>query len=492
MGLSDDRLTLELALRDDARWIDGQPVTCEDLAFTLEVQKDPSLAWPGAGYKKAIERLECPGPFRAVYRFTRPGPYQLMDINDIHVLPRSIAQIARKEWRRLDWAGRLPAAGAFRLVAWNEAEGIVLERNDSFWGAPARPLLDRIVLRQVPETTTLLAQLLAGDVHVAAGVAPASARRLEQDEQMQVIVRPGWNYVYLGYNTINPEAYREYRRRREAACRRAGDEACPDPAPEIARLAREHPHPLFGDARVRRALTLGIDRRLIIDTHLLGYAEIPPTPILAPLPEHDPSIEPLAYDPDAARAELREAGFADADGDGWLERAGRPFRFTVQVHAGHKLRMDAAVMIKQQLADLGIDMRVEPVEPAAFYTRLFGRQMDSWIARWRVSTRVDMTELFDPEACGTGGANFGCFVDAEAAALARRAHGEIDGAARLAAWHAWEARFQQQQPYTMLFRADQFLAARREVHGVESSAPNDALAGVESWWLERPAGADRR
>ena len=77
-------------------------------------------------------------------------------------------------------------------------------------------------------------------------------------------------------------------------------------------------------------------------------------------------------------------------------------------------------------------------------------------------------------------------------ALARKARDEIDDGARLAAWHAWEARFRQQQPYTTLFRADQFLAARRELHGVESSAPNDALAGVESWWLESPAGVDRR
>ncbi|GAB4375293.1 MAG: peptide-binding protein [Acidobacteriota bacterium] len=487
-----DRRRVELTLRDDARWSDGQPVTCPDLAFTLAAQKDPDLAWAGAEYKQAIESVECPEPHRAVYRFSRPTPYTLMDVNDIHVLPRSIADVPRAEWRRTDWAARLPAAGPFRIAAWRDGAEVVLERNDAYWGAPELPRIDRIVLRAVPETTTLLTQLLAGEVQFASGLDPASARRLEREPAIAVLRRPGWNYVYLGWNTIDPEAYRAWRRGREAACRRAGQDACPDPPAEIARLAREHPHPLFGDARVRRAITLGIDRRQLVDAHLLGAASVPPSPILAPLPEHDPALEPWPYDPDRARRELREAGWLDRDGDGWLERDGRVARFTVYVHAGNRLRRDVALSIKRQLADLGLDMRIEPVESAAFYARLFGRQMDAWIARWRVSARVDMTELFGEAACGTGGANFGCFVDDEAATLAAQARETTDAERRHALWHAWERRFREQQPYTLLFRADLVAAARREVHGIETSQANDALAGVESWWLASQATASGR
>ncbi len=479
---------LRVELVEGATWSDGSPVTCEDLAFTLEAQKDPALGWPAASIKKNVAGVECPAPGVAVYRFDTVTPDRLMDVNDIHVLPRSLAAIPRDQWRQTDWTVALPAAGPFTIASWQRGVELVLTRHEKYWGAPELPRLERVVLRAIPETVAAQTALLTGDVDVLASITPDTARMFAEREGFTVVRRPGWHYVYMGHNAIDPAAYRAYRERRERECARAGDQDCLDDAAAVAKLARERPHPILGDARVRLALTLAIDRRLIIDTHLSGEAEIPPSPILAPLPAHDPGLAPWEHDPERALALLAEAGFTDSDGDGLLDRGGKKLALTLFTQAGNALRENAAVMVKQDLAAIGVDVTLRPLPGQSFYPELWKRGMDLWIGRWRVPARVDMTELLHANACGTGGANFGCWTNEQADALAARAIATVDDLERAQLWHQWELAFHDEQPYTILFRAHEMLAARDAVRGVESSLANDSLNGLETWWLDPARG----
>lgn len=480
-----DGAAVSLTLRDDARWHVGAPVTCEDVHFTWQAQVDPALGWRAASIKRHLEAIECPAPYAVVARFSRAYPGMLIDLNDLNILPRSLARIPRADWRRTDWAEALDAAGPFRVTRAAAGQEIVLERNASYWGMPERPYLDRIAFRVVPDTTARLTQLLAGELDLVDGIPPDKVILFGAGSGVTLIRRAGWGYTYLGWMTLDPAAYRAYRARREAACRTAGQEDCADDAAEVARLAKDRPHPLFGDPRVRRAVTLSIDRRALVDTLLGGEAEIPGSPILAPLAEHDPGLEPLPHAPDEARALLAEAGFADSDGDGTLDRGGRPFAFELAVQAGNTLRRDAAVMVQRDLSALGIAVTIRPVEDGAFFATLGQRDIDAWIGSWRVPARVDMVELLHAEASGTGGLNFGAWSDPHADRLALAARDELDAARRAETWREWEAIFVAQQPYTLLFRERRLTGVRNRVRGAESLLANDPLNGVESWWLVR-------
>lgn len=474
--------TLAFTLRP-GRWSDGAPLTCDDLRFTLGVQTDREIGWRNMGVKSHITGIECPAPLEALVRFDAPVPTRLLDANDIHVLPRALDSIPRPEWRRTDWAKALPAGGAFRVVRAAPGQEIVLERNPGWYGGPELPRLDGLVFRVVPDAATRMSQLLAGDLDLIDGVEPGLAARLAGDRDVLVVRRPGWSFSYIGWMTIDRAAYAEYRAARSAACATARDAACPDDAAAVAALARSRPHPLFGDPRVRRAMTLAIDREALVDALLRGEAEVPASPILAPLPQHDPGLRPWPHDPVAARVLLASAGFRDTNGDGVLERDGRPFAFELAVKAGDGVRREAAVLVQRDLAKIGVQVRIVPVENASFVPQVAARRVDAWMGGWQTSLRVDMSEALHSRGCASGSANWGAYTSPDADGLVDRARDTEDDAARDAVWRQWEAVFHRDQPYTLLFRPNKLIAVRARVAGTDSILSNDPLNGVEQWTL---------
>ncbi len=450
--VEDGGKVLVFALRHGLKWTDGSEVTCADAQFTLKAQTAPEIAWRDAAIKKHVTRIDCPDPYTVKFVFDKPMPSAFMDANDLNLLPRSLARLPFAEWRKADWAKELPAAGAFRYGAVKRGQEIVLERN-----GPAAAL-DRIVFRVVPDSATRALQLLSGDIDVAPALTPDDAARVTAGGAARIERRQDWAYTFLGWNTKDPA----------------------DP---------KKPHPLFGDARVRLAMTLALDREQLVDALLRGEGEVPASPILAPLPDHDPALAPWPADRARARALLAEAGFADANGDGTLDRGGTPFAFKVLVQAGSAQKRGAAVMIQQDLARVGVAVEIVPVENSSFYATVAKRGMDAWIGTWRVPARVDMTEMLHASSCSAEGSNFGCWSDPEADRLAGAARDELNDKARADLWRRWEKVFHQQQPYSLLYRGRLLTGVRTRVHGTESLAVNDVLNGVEGWWVD--AGASR-
>ncbi len=477
----DDGRTLTFTLHPKGSWSNGQPITCEDVQFTWRAQTSPELAWRMASLKRHITAVECPGPLTAVFRFDTAYPTALMDANDLNILPSSLASIPFAAWRQTDWATQLPAGGAFKLERRTAGSEWVLARHDGWQGAPEQPLLDRIVLRPLPDYSARLNAFLSGDLHIADQIQPVDLPQIAQKPELKVERRTGWSYTYIGWNTVDSAAYADYRKRIEAAC--AGAESCPEDPATLSALAVAHPHPLLGDPRVRQALTLGIDRNSIVDTLLTGEGEVPATPILAPLPEHDSQLAPPPFDTKRALALLKEAGFSDSDGDGTLDKGGRPFALNLLVQAGTALRRQASELIQRDLSKLGIAVTITPVENSSFFQTVGRREMDAWIGGWVAPTRVDMTEMLHVNAAAREGNNFGTWIHAEADGLALQARDTRDDAARAVLWHRWERLFATEQPYTLLFRPRYLVGVRRDVHGTETLLSTDILNGVETWWL---------
>jgi peptide/nickel transport system substrate-binding protein len=237
--------------------------------------------------------------------------------------------------------------------------------------------------------------------------------------------------------------------------------------------------PLFKDARVRRALTLAIDREAIIEGLLKETGRPSAGPILSCMWASDPSLKPLPYDPEAARRLLAEAGFADRDGDGVIDRDGRAFRFDLETNQGSRLRADIVQMVTAQLRKVGIEATPRTFEFGAFIARHEKHDYDAFVGSWRESTKVDLKSAFH-SASREGGYNYGSYADAELDGLIDKARMEVDRDTARRLWWRAQQIIARDQPLTFLFERDRLHAVPRDLTGLRLS-PRTAYASLEEW-----------
>ena len=435
------RLTFHLDRR--ARWSDGRPVTGDDVLFSQRAASSPEVSWVGRDVKEFVADVLAPDDRTVVYRFTRVYPYELMDAVEGNVLPaHAYRDVPLAEWPKRSFTSAPVVDGPFLLKKYERGSLIELARNPRYMRAPL-PNLDSIVFRIIPDETSLVNELLSGGVDVMENVPAVAVRRIEADPRLRLVRVPDLSYHFICWNTARPP---------------------------------------FADARVRRALTMAIDRDAIIEALLPGTGRPCTGPVLSFLWAHDPSLRPLPYDPDAARALLKESGWEDRDGDGLLDRDGRPFRFDLETNQGSRLRADVAQMVAEQLRRIGIEATPRVYEFGAFIDRHEKHDFDAFVGSWRESTKVDLKSAFH-SASREGGYDYGMYANVELDAVIDRARATATTEAARVLWFKAQAIIASDQPYTFLFERDRMNAAPRRLGGLRMG-PRTAYAGLEHWYWE--------
>ena len=437
---SPDRLSLTFHLDPKARWGDGEAVTAEDVVFSQRAAASPEVAWVGADVKEQIAEVTAPDRRTVVFRFKQPYPYQLLDAVEGNVLrAAAFSQLPFASWPKHAFLDAPAPSGPFRLTRYEAGAVIELGRNPAYLHAPL-PRLDSVAFRVIPDEATLLQELLSGGIDVMANVPPQAAARVEAAPRLRLVRVPDLAYGFICWN-----------------------------------LAR----PPFSDPRVRRALTLAIDRDAIVEGLLQGTGRVTAGPILSFLWEHDPDLRPLPYDPSAARALLRDAGWEDRDGDGLVDREGRPFRFELESNQGSALRADIAQMVAAQLRKVGVEAVPRVLEFGAFLERHERHEFDAFVSSYRESTKVDLKSAFH-SASAEGGYNYGRYSNPELDSLIDSARRATDPAVGRDLWRRAQRLIAADQPYTFLFERDRLDAFPRRLEGVRPS-PRTAYAGLEEW-----------
>jgi len=446
---SPDRRALTFHLRPEVRWGSGSAVTAADILFSHRAATHPNVAWVGADVKDAITAVEAPDARTVVFRFERDSPYQLMDAVEGNVIPAAaFAAIPFPEWPKHAFLEAPSPDGPFLLKRYEPGALIELVRNPDYHRAPL-PALASVVFRILPDESTLINELLSGGIDVMENVPPHAAARLESSARLRIVRAPDLSYGFVCWNTSRP---------------------------------------LFSDPKVRRALTLAIDREAILEGLLPGVGRPSAGPILSFLWAAAPELRPLPYDPGEARRLLRENGWEDRNGDGLLDRDGATFRFDLEANQGSGLRADIAQMIAAQLRRVGIEAIPRILEFGAFVARHERHEFDAFVSSYRESTRIDLRSAFH-SAAREGGYNYGLYSDAELDTLIDRARRESDAAVATDLWRRAQRIIARDQPYTFLFERDRLHAFPRSLEGVRPS-PRTAYAGLEEWrWKGATASA---
>ncbi len=448
--INDDSTQVEFRLRRDVLWHDGRPTTARDVEFTFRRIKDPELGFPNAQWFTGWEGPEVVDEY--TIRFAvRPHSGLLGGWTRMPILPRHLLGSADPAQLATHAFGAEPVGnGPYRFVERRGGDTWIFEANPDFPAAlGGRPFLDRLVYRAIPEPATQLAELRTGGVHFVRAFSPAQLARARAERALEVTEYPTRAYGFIAWNGTRP---------------------------------------LFQDARVRRALTMALDRQALIAAVRHGLGEVSNGPIGPWHPAHDAALAPLPFAPDSAAALLAAAGWSDGDGDGVRERNGVAFRFEILTNERDTYR-DIAEIVQSRLRAVGVAATPRTVETSSLIDAITTpeRRFDAFVLEWEPDFEIDDRQLFSCEAIGEA-FQFSSYCDPALEPVLDsipRARSPEDAVRLL---RAYARAIYRAQPFGFLYFARDAAVYRRELRGVTLDIRGD-LTSVARWWLH-PAARD--
>ncbi len=436
---SEDYMAMTYYLREDAVWSDGHPISAYDVAFTYDMLMDTTVGSPRQGFTEFIKKVEVKDSFTVTFHFTEAYPDQMFDTAG-EVLPKHLLENADRRELNTHLFGRQPlSSGPFVLKNWESKQYIELVPNEKYFAG--RPYLDKVVFKIVPDKTNLFTQLRTGEVDMLLDVSPEKVSQLNNTQNIDVFNVPGRVYNYIGYNEKKP---------------------------------------MFKDAAVRRALTMAIDRNEIIDALLYGFGK----PCISSFPPmiswaFNDDIQPLPHDPAGAKALLEKAGWKDSDGDGWLDKNGEEFEFSLITNADNSLRGDIAVIVQNQLKKVGIKADIQLLEWTTMLEDMRNKKFDAFIGGLSTSFYVDPTPIYHSSAVNLF--NHVGYGNPQVDRLIEKGRVEMDRQKVAKIWHNVQELIYADQPYTYLFWINRVVAVHKRFKNV-TPITLSSLYELEKWY----------
>jgi peptide/nickel transport system substrate-binding protein len=323
-------------------------------------------------------------------------------------------------------------------AGWRPGQKIELVRNETYWGQP--PTFSRLIFLEVEEEAAQETMLGNGEIDIYRAF-PEQFKRATENPKITAK-----NNQFVIDSTINGYYFVAWNQQR------------------VGKPTR------FTDPRVRKAMTLLIDRQRICQDVFLGYASPISGPNAAGSPQSDPNIKPLPYDLAEGKRLLAEAGYMDRNKDGVIEGAdGVPFRFKLNYASGNATVDRYMLFIKDGFAKAGITCDLDPVEWPLMLKKVDQRDFEALHMGWGGDLESDLYQEFDSSQIADTGDNFMSYRNDALDTLMREARKTIDVERRMKMWHQCHKILADDQPYTFLFSRKTLRLISNRVQNVKPS-----------------------
>ncbi len=443
--VSADNLTITFKLRQDVNWHDGTPFTAEDVLFNYQLYTDPKTPTAYAESFKQVIKAEVLDPytFRVVYE----KPYAPALISwGMPVHPKHLLE--GQDVTKSPLARKPVGTGPFKLVDWQAGEKIVLESNPDYF--EGQPYIKRVVYRIIPDPSTQFLELQTGSLDFM-GLSPLQFDRQTDTLAFKRLYNKyrylNFGYTYLGYNLKRP---------------------------------------LFQDKRVRQALACAINKKEIVDGVLMGYGVAATGPYKPDTWVYNPKVRRYDYNPQKARELLAEAGWADSDGDGILEKDGKKLAFTIVTNQGNDLRSKTGEIIQRRFRQIGVDVQLRIIEWATFLKEFINPgKFDATILGWTGGPEPDQYNIWHSSKTGPRQLNFIGFKNAEVDSLLESGRRIFDLEQRKAYYDRFQEILAEEQPYTFLYIAEALPAISKRFRGVEPAPAGIRYNFHNEWFVPK-------
>lgn len=446
--VSPDQKTITFKLKPDMKWADGKPLTSEDVLFTWKVVTDDKTRTPyGADYKLVIK---AEAPDALTFRVTYPQPHApaLDSWTGLQILPKHLLE--GQDINTSAFARNPVGSNYYRLESWRNGESVSLVRNPLSTQGQAR--IDRLISRIIPDSATQFLELLANNIDFM-GLDPIQYARIfpsrpDLNRKIALYKELGNNYTYLGFNLK---------------------------------------HKPFDDIRIRHALNYAIDKQELIDGVLLGLGEPVASPYKPGTRWANPELQPYRYDPEKAKELLKKAGFEDHDGDGILDRDGKPFAFEILTNQ-NKQREMSAVLIQRRLKEIGIDVSIRKMEWASFIERFIKTgDFDVVVLGWSLALDPDQYSIWHSSQQAPGQFNFIGYNNPRVDKLLEQGRMELNPDKRMKIYHEFAQVLLEDSPVVYLYAGYGLPAIHKRIKGIDNPAPPAGIGhNSHEWYIPQP------
>ena len=397
-----DDLTWEFKLRDDVYFHDGHQLTAEDVkaSFDRMASLEDQYIFP---FWRNYDSTEVVDDFTVRIKTTSLKAEMLVALEVVVIGPAHLMDDP-------DYTKTMIGSGPFKFVEFRPGEILRMEANPDYWGGA--PSLDGIEFYEIPETSSRVTALLAGDLHIVSALEPDSVPSVESSGSTHVVSVPSWVRDYAIFN---------------------------------------HYLEKYQDLRVRQALWLAIDTQEIVDGLFPpGFARVMHSAVSSQaLDFHD--LGPYPYDPARAQALLAEAGYGP----------GNPLRVRpTYVTGGGILIADIVTLVGSYWSAIGVDVEIVEQDEATFQEERNNKSFE--IQFTQNSGALGDVASTEGRSAHSSDGRFG-FNHPEADRLIDAASSEPDRAAQSALWVELQKYLRENVNNIFLFELSGLFGVRNEV-----------------------------
>lgn len=454
-GVAADGTVYNFSIRPNAVWHDGEPVTSDDVIFTIDLMKSEGSLIP-QDIKDLWDKIEVTKLNEKTIKFTLPEPYvPFMDYLTFGILPKHLLESVPPEQMpdaqfNINPVGTGPYKFDHLIVEGGQITGVVLILNTNYYGSLS--YIEQVVFRYYPTSAEALSAYEQGDVLAVSQITPdVLATALEEPNlSFYTSQLPQMSFVLFNLNN-----------------------------PDVAFLQ---------NTKVRRALMLGLNRTYIVNNFMQGQAIIAHTPILPSSWAYYDGTEHFEYNPDEAINLLKAEGYIIPAGGGEVRaKEGTPMVFTM-LHPDDALHTQIAETIQEQWAKIGVqvDLLGMPYDQLVLES-LASRAFQSALVDLNLSRTPDPDPYpFWHQAEATGGQNYSQWDNRPASEYLEQARVTADYTLRTRLYRNFQVIFAKELPALPLFTPVYSYAVDAQVQGVQVAPlydPSDRFATFTQWFL---------
>jgi len=455
-GVSQDGTIYNFSIHPDAVWHDGQPVTADDVTFTLELIKNEASFFP-QDVREMWKQVQINRLNDKTLQFVLPEPFApFLDYLTFGVLPKHLLETTAPEQLAASAFNLAPVGtGPYRferlIIENGQVQGVELRAFDRYYNK--RPYIEQVIFRYYPSSAAALEAYRQGQV---LGISKITGDVLAQslaDPNMSLYTGRLPELSLVLFNLDNPEV------------------------------------PYFADANLRRALLMALNRQMIVNQILQGQAILADSPLFPNSWAYFDGVEHIPFLPEDAVALLKNKEYKiPASGESVrVDKDGNLLSFTM-IHPDDALHTTVAQLIQKNWAAVGVEVQLEALPyDTLFNDRLAPRNYQAALIDLNLARSPDPDPYpFWHESEVTGGQNYAQWKNRSASEFIEQARVNPDLTVRTRLYRNFQVIFAKELPALPLYFPVYTYGVDRQVLGVQMPSlfdPSDRFSTVSDWYL---------